>query len=65
VLRRKAPQRVAVSNVDRLVFAGLYQLAPEVLDAVKILKSETIIQMASRWVPSLVALEIKAARWST
>jgi hypothetical protein len=32
------PKRVAVSNIDRLVFAGLYHLSPEVLDAVKILK---------------------------
>jgi len=44
VLRRRAPKRVAVSNIDRLVFAGLYHLAPEVLDAVKILKPETIIR---------------------
>jgi hypothetical protein len=43
-LRRMAPKRVAVSNIDRLVFAGLYHLAPEVLDAVKILKPETIIR---------------------
>jgi hypothetical protein len=44
VLRRRAPERVAVSNIDRLVFAGLYRLAPEVLEAVKILKPETIIR---------------------
>jgi transposase InsO family protein len=44
VLRRRAPKRVAVSDIDRLVFAGLYHLAPEVLDAVKILKPETIIR---------------------
>jgi hypothetical protein len=44
VLRRRAPKRVAVRNIDRLVFAGLYRLAPEVLDAVKILKPETIIR---------------------
>jgi hypothetical protein len=44
VLRRRAPKRVAVSNIDRRVFAGLYHLAPEVLDAVKILKPETIIR---------------------
>jgi hypothetical protein len=30
VLRRRAPQRIAVSNIDRLVLAGLYHLAPEV-----------------------------------
>jgi hypothetical protein len=44
VLRRRAPKRVAVRNVDRLVFAGLNRLAPEMLDAVKILKPETVIR---------------------
>jgi hypothetical protein len=44
VLSRRAPKRVAVTNLDRLVFTGLYRLAPEVLDAVKILKPETIIR---------------------
>jgi hypothetical protein len=48
VLRRRASKRVTVSNIDRLVFAGLYHLAPEVLDAVKILKPETII----KWHPA-------------
>src|ERR1700694_4532111 len=42
VLRRKAPKRVAFSNFDRLVFAGLYRWAPDVLDALKILKPETV-----------------------
>ena len=44
VLRRRAPKRVTVRNIDRLVFAGLCRLVPEVLDAVKILKPETIIR---------------------
>jgi hypothetical protein len=52
VLRRRAPKRVAVSNIDRLVFVGLYHLAPEVLDAMRILEPETIIKVALRWVPS-------------
>jgi hypothetical protein len=56
VLRRRAPKRIAVSNIDRLVFAELYHLAPEVLDGMKILKPETIIRW-HRWIPSLVALE--------
>jgi hypothetical protein len=43
LLRRKSP-RVAFSNVDRLVFTGLYRLAPAVLDALKILKPETLIR---------------------
>jgi hypothetical protein len=44
VLRRRSPARVAVSNIDRLVFTGLYRLAPEVLDALKILKPETVVR---------------------
>ena len=44
VLRRRSPKRVAFSSIDRLVFAGLYRLAPGVLDALKILKPETVIR---------------------
>jgi hypothetical protein len=44
MLRRKSPQRLAFANVDRLVFAGLYRLAPGVLDALKILKPQTVIR---------------------
>src|SRR5437588_12517097 len=44
VLRRKSPKRVAFGNVDRLVFAGLYCLTPDVLDALKILKPETVVR---------------------
>jgi transposase InsO family protein len=44
LLRRKAPNRLAFSNIDRLVFAGLYRLSPNVLDALKILKPETVIR---------------------
>ena len=44
VLRRRSPKQVAVGNIDRLVFTGLYRLVPEVLDALKILKPETVIR---------------------
>jgi len=44
VLRRRSPKRVTFSNVDRLVFTGLYRLAPRVLDALKILQPETVIR---------------------
>jgi len=44
VLRRRSPKRVAVSNIDRLVFTGLYRLAPDALDALKILKPETVFR---------------------
>ena len=41
VLRRKSPERIVFSNIDRLVFMVLYRLIPQVLDALKILKPET------------------------
>ena len=43
VLRRKSPKRLAFSNVDRLIFAGLYQIAPRVADALMIMEPETVI----------------------
>src|SRR6266403_2637291 len=44
VLRRKSPQRLTFTSIDRLVFAGLYRLAPGVLDALKIVGPETVIR---------------------
>ena len=35
---------MAFTDVDRLVFAGLYHLAPVVLNALKIVKPETVIR---------------------
>jgi transposase InsO family protein len=43
VLRRKSPRRLGFSNIDRLVFAGLYGLMPSVLNALEILKPATVI----------------------
>jgi hypothetical protein len=44
VLRRKSPQRLAFTSIDRLVFAGLYRLAPGMLDALVIVKPETVVR---------------------
>ena len=44
VLRRKSPRRLAFTSIDRLVFAGLYRLAPGMLDALVIVKPETVIR---------------------
>src|ERR1700732_2342603 len=44
VLRRKSPQRLTFTSIDRLVFAGLYRLAPGVLDTLKIVRPETVIR---------------------
>src|SRR6202140_4004736 len=44
VMRRKSPQRLAFTSIDRLVFAGLYRLAPGMLDALKIVRPETVVR---------------------
>src|ERR1700720_2869258 len=44
VLRRKSPQRLTFTSIDRLVFAGLYRLAPGMLDAFKIVRPETVFR---------------------
>ena len=44
ILRRATPKRVALGSIDRLVFVGLYRLAPGVLEALKIVTPETLIR---------------------
>ena len=44
VLRRKSPKRLAFSNFDRLIFTSLYRIAPNVLNALVIVKPETVIR---------------------
>jgi hypothetical protein len=44
ILQRKSTERAAFKSIDRLVFAGLYRLVPAVLDALKIVKPETVIR---------------------
>jgi hypothetical protein len=43
VLRRKSPRRTS-SAIDRLLFVGLYALVPSVLDALQIVKPDTVIR---------------------
>src|SRR5262245_52643070 len=44
VLQRKVPKRVVFNNFDRFVFASLYRIAPDVLNALVIVKPETVIR---------------------
>jgi hypothetical protein len=44
VLRRKSPKRPTFGNIDRLIFAGLYSLAPNLLSALAIVRPETVIR---------------------
>ncbi len=44
ILRRKSPKRPTFGSIDRVVFAGLYGLAPGVLSALAIVEPETVIR---------------------
>jgi hypothetical protein len=44
VLRRKSPRKLAFSNFDRLIFAGLYRIAPRIVNALVIIEPETVIR---------------------
>jgi transposase InsO family protein len=44
ILQRKFPKRVDLSSVDRLLLVGLYRLAPRMLDALKIIRPETLLR---------------------
>jgi hypothetical protein len=44
VLQRKSSKRPTFGMLDRLIFAGLYRLAPKVLGALAIVKPETVIK---------------------
>ncbi len=44
VLRRKSPERLTFRLLDRLIFVGLYRLAPKILDALAIVQPETVIK---------------------
>ena len=44
VLQRKAPARPAFRSVDRLILSVLYRVAPSVLDALTIVRPETVIR---------------------
>jgi transposase InsO family protein len=44
ILRRKSPKRPTFHSIDRLVFAGLYGLASNVLSGLAIVRPETVIR---------------------
>jgi hypothetical protein len=55
ILQCKSAERAVFKSIDRLVFAGLYRLVPGILDALKILKPETVrraVQAVGRIVPN-------------
>src|ERR1700730_17566176 len=48
IQRRHLPKRQTFRIMDRLIFAGLYRLAPNVLNALAILKPETVLKSQTK-----------------
>jgi hypothetical protein len=48
VLSRKAPSRVRLRNIDRLIFVWLYRSFPSILNAIIVVKPETVIRWHRR-----------------
>ena len=44
IQRRLLPKRLTLGAMDRLVFVGLYRLVPSTLNALTIVKPETVIR---------------------
>ena len=44
VLQRNSPKRFAFRTLDRLVFVGLYRLVPGIVDALAIVRPETVVR---------------------
>src|SRR6202047_2025881 len=44
IQRRHRPKRLAFSAMDRLIFVGLYRLAPNTIKALTIVKPDTVIR---------------------
>ena len=48
VLSRKSPSRVWLRNIDRLIFVWMYRLFPSILNAITVVKPETVIRWHQR-----------------
>jgi hypothetical protein len=62
VLSRKSRSRVRLRNVDRLIFVWLYRCFPAILNAITVVKPETVIRGHWRGLRALLALEIAPTR---
>jgi hypothetical protein len=65
VLRRQSPKRPRFGMPDRLIFAGLYRLAPKLLGALAIVKPQTVIKWHRAGVQIVLAVEVAAPWWPT
>src|SRR5512139_482992 len=62
VLRRRMPKRPALTNIDRLLFVWLYRWFPSTVDALAIVRPETVIRWHRVGFRSLLAPAISQPR---
>jgi len=48
ILSRKSASRVWLRNIDRLIFVWMYRLFPSILNAITVVKPETVIRWHQR-----------------
>ena len=48
LLSRKSPSRVWLRSIDRLIFVWMYRLFPSILNAITVVKPETVIRWHQR-----------------
>jgi hypothetical protein len=63
ILRRKSPKRPILGSIDRLVFVGLYGLAPDVLSALGNYQTGNRHSLAPHRFPLVLAVEVPAEWW--
>ena len=63
VLRRKSTKRLAFSNFDRLIFAGLFRIAPNVLNALsRYIEAGDCYRLASCGFSLVLEMEVAISR---
>jgi len=63
VLSRKSPSRVQLWNIDRLILVWLYRVFPSVLNAIVVVKPETVIRWHRRGFRAYWRWEVPPRRW--
>ena len=65
VLQQRAPRRLYLTWADRALFVWLYRGFPRILDAIMILRPETIVRWHRKGFRCVLAMEIPPSRWPT
>ena len=63
VLNRKARSRARLRNIDRLIFVRLYRVFPSILNAITVVKPETVIRWHRVRLSGLLAMEVPPPWW--